>query len=293
MLYERLYMRKSQFDNSRSFVDKFIIILISIFILQSFVELFSSTYVRLIYQLFAFSTESLFSLLLWTPITYVFFHDGPIHLIMNLLGLYFIGRSVENLIGSVNFYYLCILGSVFGSLNWLFFNSLGSSLIGSSAIVMACLTYFCLKKPDDEITLLLFFVLPCRLKPRWILLGVLSIEVYGFIFSELSQSTGIAHSAHLGGMIGGSFVFLYLQSGKEFPHFTFIKSPKSSKTKNFKPSIKFSNKKVSKVNYKVNISNPVDLQREVDRILDKINDKGFGSLTQEEKLTLEKAKGFL
>jgi hypothetical protein len=50
---------------------------------------------------------------------------------------------------------------------------------------------------------------------------------------------------------------------------------------------------VSKVSYKVNISNPVDLQREVDRILDKINDEGFGSLTNEEKLTLEKAKGLL
>ena len=293
MLYERLYMRKSQFDNSRSFVDKFILILISIFILQSLVELFFPSYVRLIFQYFAFSSESFFSLLLWTPITYVFFHDGPIHLIMNLLGLYFIGRSVENLIGNVNFYYLCILGSAFGSLNWLFFNSLGNSLIGSSAIVMAFFAYFCFKKPDDEITLLLFFVLPCRLKPRWILLGLLSIEVYGFIFSELSQSTEIAHSAHLGGMIGGSFVFLYLQSGKQFPHFTFIKSSKVSKYEIFKSSSKFSNKKVSKVHYKVNISNSADLQREVDRVLDKINDKGFGSLTEEEKLTLEKAKGLL
>jgi hypothetical protein len=120
------------------------------------------------------------------------------------------------------------------------------------------------------------------------LLGALAIEVYGFIFSELTQSTGIAHSAHLGGMIGGCFVFLYLQSGKEFPLITFKKSSNKSNI-----SQKSSNRKVSKVSYKVNISNPVDLQREVDRILDKINDEGFGSLTNEEKLTLEKAKGLL
>ena len=288
MLYERLYMRKSQFDNSRSPVDLLIIILISIFILQSLVELISQNYSNLIFQYFSFSSDGLFSLFLWTPLSYIFLHDGPIHLIMNLLGLFFIGRSVENLIGNLNFYYLCIFGSILGALNWFFFNSLGSSLVGSSAIVMSCLTYFCLRKPDDEITLLLFFILPCRLKPRWILLGVLAIEVYGFIFSELTQSTGIAHSAHLGGMIGGCFVFLYLQSGKEFPHITFKTSSKS-----FKSVEKSSNKKISKVSYKVNISNSVDLQREVDRILDKINDKGFGSLTHEEKLTLEKAKGLL
>lgn len=288
MLYERLYMRKSQFDNSRSPVDLLILTLISTFILQSLVELVSQDYTNLIFQYFSFSPEGLFSLLIWTPLSYVLLHDGPVHLIMNLLGLFFIGRSVENLIGNQNFYYLCIFGSTLGALNWFFFNSLGSSLVGSSAIVMACLTYFCLRKPDDEITLLLFFVLPCRLKPRWILLGVLAIEVYGFIFSELTQSTGIAHSAHLGGMIGGCFVFLYLQSGKEFPHITFKKSSNTSNI--FQKS---SNRKVSKVSYKVNISNPVDLQREVDRILDKINDEGFGSLTNDEKLTLEKAKGLL
>lgn len=121
MLYERLYMRKSQFDNSRSPVDLLIIILISTFILQSLVELISPNYSNLIFQYFSFSSDGLFSLFLWTPLSYIFLHDGPIHLIMNLLGLFFIGRSVENLIGNLNFYYLCIFGSILGALNWFFF----------------------------------------------------------------------------------------------------------------------------------------------------------------------------
>ena len=55
----------------------------------------------------------------------------------------------------------------------------------------------------------------------------------------------------------------------------------------FRPS------KVDKSNYKINFSTSDLLQKEVDRILDKINDSGFGSLTEEEKLMLEKAKGLL
>ena len=77
-----------------------IIILISTFILQSLVELISQNYSNLIFQYFSFSSDGLFSLFLWTPLSYIFLHDGPIHLIMNLLGLFFIGRSVENLIGN-------------------------------------------------------------------------------------------------------------------------------------------------------------------------------------------------
>ena len=46
-------------------------------------------------------------------------------------------------------------------------------------------------------------------------------------------------------------------------------------------------------NYAVDFSDQQDLQGEVDRILDKINENGFGALTQEEKNILEKAKGLL
>ena len=45
--------------------------------------------------------------------------------------------------------------------------------------------------------------------------------------------------------------------------------------------------------YAVDFSNQHSLQAEVDRILDKINENGFGSLTQDEKNTLDKAKGLL
>jgi hypothetical protein len=51
--------------------------------------------------------------------------------------------------------------------------------------------------------------------------------------------------------------------------------------------------KIKESNFKVNFSSSVDMQVEVDRILDKINEQGFGTLTEKEKQTLEKAKGLL
>jgi hypothetical protein len=205
---------------------------------------------------------------------------------MNLIGIFFIGRAVENDIGKSNFFWLVGISSLLGALFWLLFNSNGQVLIGSSAVVMSCLACFCLRNPNQEITLLLFFVLPCRLKPKWIIIGTLGIEIYGFIFSELQGVGGIAHSAHLGGILSGAIVYLFLRSGRYFPSYVF----KVSSNFNNKA---FKSNKLKKSNFKVNLSSSMDMQAEVDRILDKINEQGFGSLTDNEKQTLEKAKGLL
>ena len=293
MLYDRSYMRKPFAVNPRCIVDVLIIFLIVCFAIQSVLNLFSEDFFSFYRDYFLFSVSSIPNFLIWTPLTYAFFHDGPFHLIINLLGFYFIGKSVENEIGKVNFCYLISSGALFGSIAWLSFNNSGQYLIGSSASVMACLAFYCLKRPDNQITLLLFFILPCKLKPRWLLLGVLTIELYGFIFDEINSTTSIAHSAHLGGLTAGALVFLFLRSGREFPYFIFSSSKSKISSTNLKSIFSTPEKTLDKNSYKVNFSNSGELQVEVDRILDKINESGFGALTREEKLTLDKAKGLL
>jgi len=86
--------------------------------------------------------------------------------------------------------------------------------------------------------------------------------------------------------LSGAILYLFLRSGLYFPSYV------------FKVSTNFNNKafksnKIKKSNFKVNLSSSMDMQAEVDRILDKINEQGFGSLTDNEKQTLEKAKGLL
>ena len=293
MLYDRTYMRKPFAVNTRCIVDVLIIFLIVCFAIQSVLNLFSEDFFHSFENIFLFSFNSIPNFLVWTPLTYAFFHGGPFHLIINLLGFYFIGKSVENDIGKVNFCYLIFFGALFGAITWLSFNNSGQYLIGSSASVMSCLAFYCLKRPDNQITLLLFFILPCKLKPRWLLLGVLTIELYGFIFDEINSTTSIAHSAHLGGLSAGALVFLFLRSGREFPYFIFSSSKSKISSTNPKSIFSASEKTLDKNSFKVNFSSSDELQVEVDRILDKINDSGFGALTREEKLTLDKAKGLL
>ena len=289
MLYDRSYMRNNFPGNPKLFSELYMIGISISFFIQTLLSLFSKSYESYFLEFFSFSFNNLSNLFIWTPISYTLLHDGIFHLLINLLGLFFIGRVVEMEIGKTNFYWLCALSSVLGSFFWLLFNSNSSGLVGASAVVMGSLSYFCFKNPDREITLLLFFILPCKLKPKWLLVGILCIELYGFVISELSGVSGIAHSAHLGGIFSGFLVYFYLKKYYQFPSFVFRFSSFSDRVTHSSAN----NKSKKPSDYKVNFSSTSDLQQEVDRILDKINELGFGSLSTDEKKTLEKAKELL
>ena len=113
----------------------------------------------------------------------------------------------------------------------------------------------------------------------YLLLGVLGIELYGFVFSELAGTSNIAHSAHLGGMVAGLLLFYCYQGKVSFPNFTFNFNSIKTKTKQSKPH-----------KYSINNQSSGDFEIQVDKILDKINEKGFGSLTSDEKDVLDRAK---
>jgi membrane associated rhomboid family serine protease len=287
-------MKKPFSNGLNSVIDRILILLISCFVAQLLFELVSgSPHGRGIhFQLFGFSSHFLTNGYLWSIASYVFLHEGPFLLIMNLIGIHFICRAVERDLGTRNFYWLCSLAAIFACLFWLAFNFSGTKpLSGFSTIVMASITFFCFSHPERPITLLLFFVLPISIKPKFLLLGLLGLELFGFVFWELRDNQTINCSAHLGGMLTGAFVFRYLHSGKEFPQFVFS-STRGKKTK-VKPKLFGRKRSSAKASYAVDFSDQQSMQEEVDRILDKINENGFGALTQEEKNILEKAKGLL
>ena len=202
--------------------------------------------------------------MVWSPFSYITLHDGPLHLVFNLIGLHFIARYVEQDLGSSGFIWLCLSSSLIGGLLWLTFNMVGQ-LIGVSAIVMSCLSFFCLTRPNQPISFLLFFVLPIRLKPKVILWGILGLELYGFLFSELPSNGSIAHSAHLGGMLAGALMFWLRRNGRELPTFKI----KFGSNDSIGTKIKKRNSRFSQANFRVDTSNYSSLQFEVDRILDK------------------------
>ena len=280
MLYDRSYMKSTRSFRVSSVTDILIISLIAFFLLFSLVGLVTNSgqYV----QYLAFSPQGFFNGYVWTPISYGFFHEGPIHLVFNLIGLHLITRQVESEISTSEFYWLILLSLIFGSAMWSIFNVSGGVLIGTSALVLGSLTLFCLRRPDQALTLLPF---PITLKSKIILCAVLGFELYGFIFSELRSFGNVAHSAHLGGMIAGAFCFYRIRTRSGLPSFKFVKSSRSTFSKN--------KKRIMPSEFSVDLSNQEKLQTAVDEILDKINEKGFGSLTAKEKKILDKAKGLL
>ena len=272
-------MRENLTPRLKCITDFLILSLIISFIFQSILKLFGVD--LSILRSFGFSLESVMSGLVWTFFSYSFLHEGPLHLLFNILGIHFISRNIEYSLTRDSYIMLFLLSVLFGSITWLAFNLDGGFLIGTSAFVMASLTRFCLMRPDNPITFLLFFVLPLSLKPRYLLLGVVGLELYGFIFSELQNTSNIAHSAHLGGMIAGFILSTSFGKSIVLPKFSF--KPSKTKSSNQKSA-------VSVTDYSIDSEVTDDLEIQVDKILDKINEKGFGSLTDREKSLLEKAK---
>jgi len=276
----------------RSMTDITLMVLIVCFIIQSVIELFSGS--LLVKELLSLSHNGLKNGFIWQLVTYGFLHDGPLHLIFNLLGIHFIGRSLESMVGQKLFLTSIVISLFLGGLMWLSFNPKTVNLIGFSSSVLGVVTLYCLIKPEDKINLLLFFILPVSIKPKFILYGLIAIEAYGFLFVELKLGSPIAHSAHLGGIITGYLIY-FLEIKKSFlsdlltklPRFTMQASTNSKGSK----SPKFATKQKNK--YTVNFDSHQSIQQEVDRILDKINSEGFGALNQREKSILEKAKNFL
>ncbi|MBU61660.1 MAG: hypothetical protein CMI26_04065 [Opitutae bacterium] len=290
MLYDRPYMRAPSFGGrASSFLKFLLVLLIASFVLQTIVKGVGGIDANeTFFSWTAFTPDGFLSGKLWTLVTYACLHEGPWHLVLNLLAIFFMGRALEDDLGPKMMTWLTLAGAVSGASLWFVFNIDGGGLVGASAIAMAFVTTFCLRRPEQPITLLLFFVIPCTLKPKWILWSLLGIETYGFLFSELNGSSGVAHSAHLGGMLAGLFFFGYVRSGGILS----VKRPNLQKPSWLKVSKQPSNS-VAPAGYSVNLDDREMVEQEVDRILDKINEKGFGSLTEDEKITLDKAKSLL
>lgn len=271
-------MKKRLQGRFQSLTDLIILTLISCFVLQSILKLLGGEFV--LYNFVGFSGINLLNGFVWTFFTYSLLHEGIIHLLWNLLLIHFVSRKVEQYTSKSEFITLIAASVILGSLFWLLFNYELGTLIGASAFAMGSLTHFCLKRPNEPMTFLLFFILPVTIKPKYLLLIFVSLEFYFFLFNELAGSSQIAHSAHLGGAFAGLLLSSKYLTTFSIPKFSFkFSKPVRQEKKETKASYNYTLNKTSKI-----------YESEIDKILDKINEKGFGSLDQEEKELLEKAK---
>jgi membrane associated rhomboid family serine protease len=215
----------------------------------------------------------------WSLITYGFFHSDLWHLIGNMVILYLSGSVVLNLFGSERLIKIFILGILFGSLAYLIsynlfpvFNNIKSSMIGSSAGVMAVFIFLASYSPSYSFRILTFDIKIIYIASFLVLLDIIQIP---------GGNSG-GHIAHLGGAFLGYFYHKKMIQGEDYGNwiidlYNFI----------FKRKLK-SNKRNSVKKTTVSRKDSV-VQKKIDLILDKISKSGYDSLTKEEKETLFKA----
>jgi membrane associated rhomboid family serine protease len=242
------------------------------------------------------SAPNLRELRLWTLLSYSFFHDpnNLLHIIFAVLSLYFTGRDLLVRLSPRRFLGLFAALSVVGGLAWAAVHWRSSGiLLGSSAAVYGLIVLWVCFDPDRQISILLLFIPVTLPKAKYLIYGLVFIDLCGFAFSEIigrGSPVSIAHSAHLAGM-AAAWVYFRIAHGDAFSfHLPWLRSrskvepPAWSRKPGSRPAPS---------DYHVNHSNRDVLRAEIDRILDKINSAGFGSLTPEEKRTLDEARDLL
>ena len=147
-------------------------------------------------------------LYLWQVFTYLFLHGGFFHILFNMFALWMFGSDLEKLWGGPKFLYFYFLTGVGAGvfdvvLTTLFGPAYPTATIGASGAIYGLLLAFGLLFPDRPI--FIWFIIP--IKAKWFVLIICAIE----FFSEISgPGSGIAHLAHLGGML---VAYLYLRGG--------------------------------------------------------------------------------
>lgn len=213
-------------------------------------------------------------------VTYLFVHGDLFHLLFNMLILYIFGRELEIYWGRpffLRYYFISGIGAGICSIPFVW--GIQAPLIGASGSLFALLIAYGMLFPNRVITLLLFFVLPLRMRARQMVLIFIGLEII-FLLGKRGGG-GIAHFAHLGGALVG---YIYLKWPDLSRKCKGLLRSLSYNTRGAKTKPKTSDFTGSNIK-----TNEEDLQAELNRILDKLAQKGWQGLSREEKEFLHNA----
>ena len=292
MLEDRPYMREPEWrpEASRSGISiclTLILINVACYILQHTVRGFEET--------LALFPQRLHNGNVWELLSYQFLHGGLFHLLINCAMIWFAGRQIEEALGKAKFLVLYLVAGIFGgllqcALSWSGFLP-PAGVVGASAGIFGLIAAFAMVYWERELTFLIMFVIPVRMKAKYLLIALAVIGILGVI----SKEGGIAHGAHLGGMIWGVlFILLFIQggtySGAE-PWWDQLRDRFSSGHRRKVVTIDGGARAYSRGQEKTEEVDEIDfVESEVDPILDKISEKGIQSLTERERKILQQAR---
>lgn len=220
----------------------------------------------------------------WTPVTYMFLHTGFIHLLFNILGLYWFGKLFLYRLEGEKLLGVYLLGGLSGAAFYVIsynlfpvFDSVNGLLLGASASVFAILVAIAFYDPNNEIHL--SFIGSFQLK--YVALFYVLLSVIG-----ISATNPGGNIAHLGGAAWGWFYIFQLRKGKDMGAglVRFIDKISISIQNLFRPknNLKVTFKQTPRDDYEYNRLKKME-QEEVNRILEKIGKSGYDSLSKSEK----------
>lgn len=222
----------------------------------------------------------------WTLITYSFYHENFLHILFNMLWLFFMGRLFTEYLGEKKLLTLYLVGGLCGSVLFIVFYNLFplfsrevdiAVALGASASVLAITVAIATLLPDYEVGLFL---------PQWrVKLKYIAIALFVIDLLSITGNNAGGNIAHIGGAIFGFIYIKQLKNGRDLTGWLQRLIEKITQKK--KPSIKVVYRKdASDESYHNKKANN---QEAIDKILDKISRSGYASLTYEERDILFKA----
>jgi membrane associated rhomboid family serine protease len=205
----------------------------------------------------------------WQFFTAPLLHNNIWHFAADMLVLYFIGRDVEAIIGQRQFLFLYLFGAFSGELGHLFLMPSDCVLFGASGGVAAIFIAYTTILPELEMTTLLLFMVPVRLKMRRLaqiaLVGAVALLLY-------DRSGAVGHSAFVGGAVAGWFYAHLLGFGRTSLLQRVLRQRRLE-------AARLQSMRADQF-----------VAEEIDPLLEKISQRGLASLSRRERRLLEQAR---
>ena len=208
-------------------------------------------------------------LMIWQPVTYIFFHGGIWHVLINMFVLWMFGSELERLWGKshfLRFYFYTGIGS--GLITLLFNYQSITPIVGASGSVYGVLLAYGLTYPNRKVYL--YGLIP--IKSLWFVIG---IGLIAFI-SSFNNTSQVSHITHISGML---IAYMLIKKPIYLNEIIF----------NIRKRIL----EYQVYNKEKKVTQHRQLEKEINRILDKINSQGFDKLSEEEQHRLYKGSHIL
>ena len=226
----------------------------------------------------------------WSLLTYMFMHEGLLHILFNMLWLYWFGAIFLNMFSAKHLRGLYVLGGICGGVLYIVAYNVfpyfrpyidHSFMLGASAAVLAIVAAAAYREPNYPIRLFLLGTL--RLK-------YVALIVIGMDLLLITSDNAGGHIAHLGGALAGLLFAAELGKGRDLTAWInraidgtaalFARKPRKPKMK-----VHYSNSSTRQKDYDYNARKKAQSD-EIDRILDKLRKTGYEGLSDEEKKSL-------